>query len=76
MAKASLLPQGLTPKYQNFSPLAQEISSGEMSEVLKKVKKGQVVRLDVDSRSDSSCVMAEQCIMCFCYESLEYNWKT
>ena len=32
MAKASLLPQGLTPTYLNFSPIAQEISSGEMSE--------------------------------------------
>ena len=36
MAKANLLPQGLTPTYQNFSLLAQEISSGEMSKVTKK----------------------------------------
>ena len=35
---------------------AQDISSGEMYEVTKKVKKGQVVRLYADSRSDSLCI--------------------
>ena len=40
----------------NYSLFAQEISSGEMSEVTKKVKKGQVIRLDVDSCCDSSYV--------------------
>ena len=39
MAKASLLPPCLTPKYQNLSQIAQEISSGEMSEVTKKSEK-------------------------------------
>ena len=39
MAKASLLPPGLTPTYQNLSPKTQEISSGEMSEVAKKSEK-------------------------------------
>ena len=37
MAKASLLPQALTPTYKNLSPIVQEISSEEMSEVTKKV---------------------------------------
>ena len=31
--------RGLTPTYQNLSPIAQEISSGEMSEVAKKSEK-------------------------------------
>ena len=36
MSKASLLQQGQVPTYQNLSPFAQEISSGEMSEVTQK----------------------------------------
>ena len=36
---ASLLPQALTPTYLNFRPFAQEISSGEKSEVTKKSDK-------------------------------------
>ena len=34
--RPDLWPQALIPTYQNLSPIAQEISSGEMSEVTKK----------------------------------------
>ena len=49
MAKGSLLPQALTPTYQNFSPVAHEISSGEMSESLKKLH---LLKLDAAPRGD------------------------
>ena len=35
MAKASLLHQGQPQTYQNLRPFAQEVSSGELSEVTK-----------------------------------------
>ena len=37
MAKASLLPQALTPTYKNLTSIAQETITGEMSKVTKKV---------------------------------------
>ena len=52
MTKASLLPQALTPTYKNLSPSAQEISSGEMSDVTK--KKWQLVKPVAAPRGDSS----------------------
>ena len=54
MAKASILPQALTPTYQNLSPIAQEISSGEMSG--ESLKKWQLVKPDAAPRGDSSYI--------------------
>ena len=45
MAKASLLPQALTPTYQNLSPFAHEISSGEMFQVWKSYISSSQMRL-------------------------------